>query len=209
MAENYENEFQTIGNDKLPVKATVEAILCDQLFAVNLATGNKSDVACFVFKPVHASQPVTDRDLTTNFLPMSMNQSVVNWTSPDDTGLPPEVPIAADTTNYRVTMVTSQGNASIIAKIQFSIKNSVIALVVHLRQAVPPPRVKRTHSLRVRSKHIHPSRRGGSSVISNPDKHPIKSTMSSGRSMPITRALLSVPRRALTHQISRGTRTFA
>ena len=80
MAENYENEFRTIGNDDFLVKATVEAVLIDQLFAVTLATANKSDVACLEFKPTPEPPPVTYRDLTADILPGSVNESVVNWT---------------------------------------------------------------------------------------------------------------------------------
>ena len=67
MADNYETKFRTIVNDKFPVKATVDAVLSNQSFAVTLAAASKSNVACLVFKPMPSPPPVTDRDVTEDF----------------------------------------------------------------------------------------------------------------------------------------------
>ncbi len=64
--ENYENELKTIGSQKYPVQATVQALVDDHLYGLSfyrrlgVAAVN---IVCFVFKAHPRVPPVTAQDI--------------------------------------------------------------------------------------------------------------------------------------------------
>ena len=60
VAENYENEKRTIGNDKFPIRKTVQDLVDDRLYCLSVTTPNRRSCACLVIKPTPELAPVTE-----------------------------------------------------------------------------------------------------------------------------------------------------
>ena len=138
VAENYGNEWITIGNPTYPVKDTVQSLVDDSLYSLVLSAsidGKMKQCECFVFKPVPQLPPGSMRHLDIILSQIDVQEGFAFATDPDELqegaaedvcddelGHPPELPIPLSQSTIRICLVTSDNDDSVI--IGFQVLNS-------------------------------------------------------------------------------------
>jgi hypothetical protein len=144
VAENYENEKKTIGNDKFPVKAIVSSLVNDEMYSLTLrtfASGYVESCVSFVFKPTPVAAPLSVRRLDVVLAKQTVPETEVVWSnngsnieegSADDIVLDvpgdvPSVPMPLDARSVKISLVTSESKATLVVGIQFTLMDAVAA----------------------------------------------------------------------------------
>ncbi len=113
VAENYENKKKSIGRNDFPVRAVIQSLVDDELFALTLTAEKKEITSCFVFKPVPVVSYGKERSINAVLHPATVNESVVAWT--DHTGIQegqaPEIVVPLSVNTVGICLVTSKNNA--------------------------------------------------------------------------------------------------
>ncbi len=127
IAECYENEAKTIGNDIYPIRDTVQSALRDELFAITLALPDERDCTCFVFKPTDPLPPSTPRDIVASLKGPTVIDDDVTWSPIDPVGRSPAVPMPGSTDNIEVNLICSSDDKSKLVGLRFVVNGEVAA----------------------------------------------------------------------------------
>ncbi len=127
VSECYGNESRTIGNGNYPVKDIVQSTLQDLLFALTIVTPAMSECAAFVFKPIPTMSPATPRAINVQLIPPVVNQAVVTFSSIDQVGGVPTIPVPHSTHEIGVSLVCSSDCASRVVGLIFVVNGAVAA----------------------------------------------------------------------------------